>query len=113
MSCLEHYIPEQHGSIDESMVPHFGKHGAKQYIHSKSIKFGYKTWVMAKLFGYCAQFGGSYAGKDVLTEYGDVGIKPSILICYIFILIYILFLLCFESTARLIASLDLPRFSSF
>ena len=40
--CLENYIPEQHVSIDESMVPYFGKHGAKQYIHGKPIKFGYK-----------------------------------------------------------------------
>ena len=72
--CLENYLPEQHVSIDESMVPYFGKHGAKQYIHGKPIKFGYKMWVMAKPLGYCIQFR-PYAGKDVaLTEYGDIGL---------------------------------------
>ena len=40
--CVAHYKPEQHLRVDESMVPHFVKHGAKQYIHGKPIKFGYK-----------------------------------------------------------------------
>ena len=72
--CLENYMPEQHVSIDESMVPHLGKHGAKQYIHSKPIKFGYKMWVLAKLLGYCIQFC-SHAGKDAaFTEYGAIGL---------------------------------------
>ena len=72
--CLENYLLEQHVSIDESMVPYFGKHGAKQYIHGKPIKFGYKMWVIAKPLGYCIQFR-PYAGKDVaLTEYGDIGL---------------------------------------
>ena len=30
------------------MVPYFGRHGAKQYIHGKPIKFGYKLWVMSQ-----------------------------------------------------------------
>ena len=30
--CVAHYKPEQHISVDESMKPYFGKHGAKQYI---------------------------------------------------------------------------------
>ena len=64
LQCLEHYIPEQHVSIDESMVPHFGKHRAKQYISSKPIKFGNKIWVTAKPLDYCEQFC-LYAGKDV------------------------------------------------
>ena len=29
-------------SVDEIMVKYFGKHGSKQYIHGKPIKFGYK-----------------------------------------------------------------------
>ena len=40
--CVDHYRSEQHLSVDESMVPYFGKYGAKQYIHGKPIKFGYK-----------------------------------------------------------------------
>ena len=51
--CLENYIPEQHVNIDESIVLCFGKHGAKQYIHGKPIKFGCKMLVIAKPWGYC------------------------------------------------------------
>ena len=52
-TCLINYLPSQHVSIDESIVPYFGRHGAKQYIDSKAIKFGYKLWVMATPLGYC------------------------------------------------------------
>ena len=45
----------QHLSVDESTVPYFEKHEAKQYIHGKNIKFGFKLWVMATLLGYCIQ----------------------------------------------------------
>ena len=40
--CILNYQPIQHVSVDESMVPYFGKHGAKQYIHGEAIKFGFK-----------------------------------------------------------------------
>lgn len=71
---LANYQPSQHVSIDESMVPYFGRHGAKQYIHGKPIKFGYKLWVMASPLGYCIQFR-PYAGKDtILQEYNDIGL---------------------------------------
>ena len=39
-------------SVDESMVPYFGKHGAKQFIRGKPIRFGYKMWVLATPLGY-------------------------------------------------------------
>ena len=52
-TCLINYLPSQYVSIDESIVPYFGRHGAKQYIDSKPIKFGYKLWVMAIPLGYC------------------------------------------------------------
>ena len=43
--CLNNFLPEQTISIDESMIPYFGRHGTKQYIHGKPIKFGYKMWL--------------------------------------------------------------------
>ena len=61
--CILNYQPIQHVSVEESMVPHFRKHGAKQYIHGRSIKFGFKFWVMATPLGYCIQFC-PYVGKD-------------------------------------------------
>ena len=35
-------------NADKSMVPFFGKHGAKQYIHGEPIN-GFKLWVVATL----------------------------------------------------------------
>ena len=39
-------------SIDESMIPYFGKHFAKQFISGKPIMFGYKMWAMCYKGGY-------------------------------------------------------------
>ena len=58
------------------MVPYYGKHGAKQCIHSKPIKFGFKLWVMATPLGDCNTFH-PYAGKDsVLQGYEIIGLGP-------------------------------------
>ena len=65
--CILIYQPTQHVSIDKSMMPYFGKHGAKQYMHSKPIKFRFKLWVMATSLGYCIQFY-PYAGKDSIMQ---------------------------------------------
>ncbi|KAF2884713.1 hypothetical protein ILUMI_21439 [Ignelater luminosus] len=43
-------------SIDEAMIPYCGRHGCKQYIRGKPIRFKYKTWVAALMLGYCLQF---------------------------------------------------------
>ena len=54
------------------MVPYFGKHGVKQYIHGRPKKFGFKLWVMATPLGYLIQFC-QYAGKDsILQEYENI-----------------------------------------
>nr|XP_013189923.1 unnamed protein product [Amyelois transitella] len=39
-------------SIDETIVPYFGRHGTKQHIHGKPIRFGYKLWSAATRHGY-------------------------------------------------------------
>ena len=72
--CVWNYQPTQHVSVDEFMVPYFGKLGAKQYIHGKPIKFGFKLWVMATPLGYCIQVF-PYAGKDlILQEHKNIGL---------------------------------------
>ncbi|KAF2895998.1 hypothetical protein ILUMI_10177 [Ignelater luminosus] len=38
-------------SIDESMIPYFGRNGCKQFIRGKPIRFGYKAWVLAQPSG--------------------------------------------------------------
>ena len=47
------YFPnEQNLSIDESMIPYYGKNSLKQHIKGKPIRFGYKQWVLATPLGY-------------------------------------------------------------
>ena len=36
-------------SIDEQMVPYFGRHSSKLFIRGKPIRFGYKNWVLTPL----------------------------------------------------------------
>ena len=56
------------------MVPYFGRHGAKQYIHGKPIKLGDKLWVIASPLGYYIRFR-QYSGKNSqLSEYGNDGL---------------------------------------
>jgi hypothetical protein len=39
-------------SIDESMVPYYGKHSSKMFMRMKPIRYGYKIWVLAGVDGY-------------------------------------------------------------
>ena len=61
--CLANYLPEQSVSIDESILPNFGRHGCKQYMRNKTAKFCYKFWVVAILLGYAIHLY-PHAGKD-------------------------------------------------
>ena len=80
-SCLQNFIPEKNVSIDESMVPYYGRHGCKQYIQNKQVKFGYKLWVAATLLGSAIQFYPS-AGKD--DNYNkDIGLGGSVVMTLI------------------------------
>ena len=44
-------------SIDEQMVPYFGRNSAKMFIRGKPIRFGYKNWVLASSDSYPYKFG--------------------------------------------------------
>jgi len=54
--CLEYFLNDEHLSIDESMLPYYGRHSSKQRIVGKPIRMGYKTWVLASSDGYIVQF---------------------------------------------------------
>lgn len=47
---------EKNLSIDESMIPYFGRHGAKQFIRGNPIRFGYKMWALTTALGYVVLF---------------------------------------------------------
>lgn len=44
------------------MVPYFGRHGAKQFIRGKPIRWGYKLWTGATRLGYIEWFDPLYCG---------------------------------------------------
>ena len=50
-------------SIDESMLPYYGHHGAKMFIRGKPIRFGFKIWMMTTSTGFPLKFS-IYTGKS-------------------------------------------------
>src|SRR6266568_3709947 len=59
----EIYKPQQHLSVDESMVKFDGRHHSKQYMPKKPIKWGFKFWMLAEASsGYCLRVE-MYEGK--------------------------------------------------
>ena len=74
---LKHTPDTNFFSVDESMIPYFGRHGCKQFIRGKPIRFGFKMWVLAiAKSGYCVQFQ-PYPGiaerKDDDYDFGSSG----------------------------------------
>lgn len=62
---------EKNISVDEAMIPYFGRHGCKQHIHGKPVRFGFKAWVAATKLGYCLQFE-LYQGKSPVADRGEL-----------------------------------------
>jgi DNA excision repair protein ERCC-6 len=59
----EHFVPVQSLNFDESMIKYFGKHGCKQFIRGKPIRFGYKVWCLNACNNYLVNFE-VYRGKN-------------------------------------------------
>ena len=53
---LQHAPEETTFSVDEAMVPYFGRHSCKVFIKGKPIRFGYKMWCLCNRDGYLYQF---------------------------------------------------------
>lgn len=70
-------------SVDESMIPYFGRHGLKQFIKGKPIRYGFKIWMGATSRGYCMWME-PYQGKNSTIEprYKLFGLGPSIILQY-------------------------------
>ncbi|XP_068207545.1 piggyBac transposable element-derived protein 3-like [Palaemon carinicauda] len=50
------YRMDQHISLDEAMIEYFGRHGCKQCIQNKPVRFGFKAWCLNSPLGYLATF---------------------------------------------------------
>nr|CAH7720602.1 unnamed protein product [Callosobruchus chinensis] len=51
-----HFIPEREIDYDGSTIECYGRHGCKQFISGKPIRFGYKAWYINKKSGYLINF---------------------------------------------------------
>ena len=69
---LKNFRPSPQLDYDESMVAYFGRHGCKQFIRGKPIRFGYKVWSLNNPMGYLVNFE-IYQGKNPYsnTEYEE------------------------------------------
>lgn len=69
-------------SVDEAMIPYFGRHGCKQFMRLKPVRFGFKAWVMAQSSGYCIA-ADLYQGKNPNgTRPGDQGLGESVVLTF-------------------------------
>lgn len=76
----------QNHSVDETMVPYFGSHGAKQFIRGKPIRFGMKFWCGATSDGYI-QWMEPYQGANTCAaKYSDNGMGYGVIMSYVDVL---------------------------
>lgn len=76
---LQSHSADVNLSIDESMVPYYGKHSAKQHIHGKPIRFGYKIWCVCTRLGYLIQ-AEPYQGKLSGNTIPELGVGGSVVV---------------------------------
>ncbi|GBP37588.1 PiggyBac transposable element-derived protein 3 [Eumeta japonica] len=76
---LKYYPGDKNLSIDESMIPYYGKHGAKQHIHGKPIRFGYKNWSICTRLGYLI-YGELYQGVGTGNTRPELGVGASVVL---------------------------------
>lgn len=87
-NCQKFAPLQQYHSIDESMVPYFGRHGCKQFIMGKPIRWGFKIWMGTTRLGYIIWFD-PYQGKSgILPEkYKDFGLGGAVVLQYADVLV--------------------------
>lgn len=74
---MKFFPEEKHISIDESMIPYFGRHSTKQHLHGKPIRFGYKVWSMCTRLGYLIQ-AEPYQGAKTGNTMPQLGVGGSV-----------------------------------
>lgn len=80
---LNHCPHKENHSVDEAMVPYFGRHGCKQFIRGKPIRYGFKLWVGATSGGYIAWFEPYQGATTVLNaRYAELGLGASVVLTY-------------------------------
>ena len=67
--CFKIFLLPSDISIDETMIKYYGKHGTKQFIRGKPIRFGFKLFSLASPAGYLYH-AEPYCGSD--TQLSEV-----------------------------------------
>ncbi|KAI4463240.1 tc5 transposase dna-binding domain [Holotrichia oblita] len=80
--CIDNIPHTQAHSVDESMVPYFGKHGTKQFIKGKPIRYGYKFWCGGTSTGYLAWLEPYQGAGTLLGSYDGKGLGYSVVMTY-------------------------------
>lgn len=79
---LQYYPKDSYIRIYESMVKYFGRHGAKQHIHNKPIRFGFKVWSLCTRLGYLIQ-AEPYQGASTGNTRLYLGVGGSVVIDFV------------------------------
>ncbi|CAK1585032.1 unnamed protein product [Parnassius mnemosyne] len=85
---LEFSRLEEHYSVDEAMIPYYGRHGCKQHIKGKPIRYGFKAWVGATRLGYVLWME-LYQGATTMCNpiYNELGLGASVVLTFCDVLI--------------------------
>ena len=65
-------------SIDEQMIPYFGRHSCKMYMKGKPVRFGFKVWCLCSSAGYMFH-SIPYIGKDEAFD-KEIGLGAGIVL---------------------------------
>ena len=64
-------------SIDETMIKYYGRHGTKQFVRGKPIRFGYKFFSFASPSGYLYH-AEPYCGRDTKLSETSLGLGGNV-----------------------------------
>ena len=71
-------IFETYLSVDEEMVPYFGRHSAKMFLRGKPVRFGFKLWCLCSSSGYMFKYT-PYCGKSDFVD-ASFGLGASVVL---------------------------------
>ncbi|XP_017472568.1 PREDICTED: piggyBac transposable element-derived protein 3-like, partial [Rhagoletis zephyria] len=80
---MENNQMEEMHCVDEAMVPYFGRHGCKQFLRGKPIRYGYKLWVGSTRLGFVNWFE-PYQGAstNISVTYSNYGVGAAVVLEY-------------------------------
>lgn len=79
-SFMPHF---EHHSVDENMVPYFGRHGTKQFIRGKPIRYSFIFWCGGTNTGYLSWLEPYQRAGTLPAKYNDKGLGYSAVSSYI------------------------------